>query len=70
VINSNPSALSVERANIAKTRAEALLMHAQTRKILMEARWYPVAALSAVIVAGVGGIAAIVVTAIKVLTAH
>jgi hypothetical protein len=70
VINSNPSALTVERADIAKKRAETMLLHAQTRKILTETRWYPVAALSAVVVAGVGGISAVVVVAIKVLLAH
>ena len=70
MIASEPTALTVERVDIAKKRAETMLLHAQTRKILTETRWYPVAALSAVVVAGVGGITAVVVVAIKVMLAH
>jgi len=70
VIPSNPTALQLERAQIVKTKAEAAKVKAETRKILNETRWYPVAAMSAVIVAAFGGIAAITVTAIKVLLAH
>jgi len=50
--------------------AETDKLNAETQKILTETRWYPIAALSAVVVAGVGGVAAIVVTAIKVMLAH
>jgi aspartate-semialdehyde dehydrogenase len=70
VIPSNPTALQLERAQIVKTKAEAAKVKAETRKILNETRWYPVAALSAVVVAGVGALAAIMVTAIKVILAH
>jgi aspartate-semialdehyde dehydrogenase len=70
VIDSNPTALRKERAEVAKTRAEAMKLRAETRKILRDAYWAPVAALSAVVVAAVGGITAVVVVAIKVLMAH
>ena len=45
-------------------------IRAETRKLLRDAYWAPVAALSAVIVASVGALAAIAVVAIKVLLAH
>ena len=70
MLTSGPSAGELERAEVAKMNAETDKLNAETQKILTETRWYPIAALSAVVVAGVGGIAAIVVTAIKVMLAH
>ena len=57
-------------AALAETRARTMKMRAETRKIMRDAYWAPVAALSAVVVAAVGGITAVVVVAIKVLLAH
>lgn len=70
MLTSGPSAGELERAAVAKVNAETAKLKAETHKLNTESRWYPIAALSAVVVAGVGGVAAIVVTAIKVMLAH
>jgi hypothetical protein len=67
VLTSSPTALEVERANVAKLRAEAEKMNAETAKILQETRWYPVAALGVVVVGSLGALATIIVAAVRAL---
>lgn len=68
MILSNPSALEVERATVAKLRAEAEKMNAETAKILQETRWYPVAALGVIVVGSLGALATIIVAAVRSLS--
>jgi hypothetical protein len=52
-------------ANITKTMAETLKLGAETAKIQAELRYYPMVALGAIVVGGLGAAAALVVGLIK-----
>ena len=67
MLDSQPNALTLERATLAKLNAEAEKMNAETAKILQETRWYPVAAIGAMLVGFLGGLVGILTIAVKAM---
>ena len=67
MLDSKPTALSLERATLAELNAKAEKMNAETATILQETRWYPMAAIGAILVGFLGGLAGILTIAIKTM---
>ena len=67
MLDSKPTALSLERATLAELNAKAEKMNAETATILQETRWYPMAAIGAILVGFFEGLAGILTIAIKAM---
>lgn len=61
----NTADLELIHAQISKTMAETMKLGAETAKIQAESRYYPMVALGAIVVAGLGSATALVAAVIK-----